>query len=171
MLQARQSEPIVRQGQLKRRRRKHYDAPAKQDTSKRPPLDCKSQWHGNENTQPSKTLRLRSKTTRRVSRSYDSRTGPTKTALADPSKTRLHDESQWHTLIAAPRTVANGCELWSNSSRTRPTPTYKREPFATHSNGRAPGAHGRCHNHRGLRRRFCILQAGVQAAELLAANG
>ena len=53
-------------------------------------------------------------------RSYDSHTGPTKTALADPSKTRFHDEFQWHTLIASPRTVADGCELWSNSSRTRP---------------------------------------------------
>ena len=51
--------------QRKRRRRKHYHAPAK-DTSKRPPLDRKFHWHGNENTQPSKTLRLRSETTRRA---------------------------------------------------------------------------------------------------------
>ena len=63
---SRENEPIVRQGQLKRRRRKHYHAPAKQDTSKQPPLDHKSYWHGNENKQPSKTLRLRSETTRRA---------------------------------------------------------------------------------------------------------
>ena len=132
MFQAHQNQPSVRQGKRKRRRRKHYDAPAKQDTSKRPPLDRKSQWHGNENTQPSKTLRLRSETTRRASRSYDSCTGPMKTALADPSKTRFHDESTWHTLIASPRTerlrtVANGCErlrtleqLLANTASTRP---------------------------------------------------
>ena len=97
MFQARQNEPIVRQGQRKRRRRKDYDAPAKQDISKRPPLGRKSRWHGNENTQPSKTLRLRSETTRRALRSYDSRTGPMKTALrhqkhastTNPNGTRL----------------------------------------------------------------------------------
>ena len=60
----RENEPIVRQGQRKRRRRKHYHAPAKQDASKQPPLDCKSDWHGNVNTQPSKTLRLRNEITR-----------------------------------------------------------------------------------------------------------
>ena len=50
----------------KRCRRKHYHVPAKQDTSKQPPLDRKSHWRGNETTQPSKTLRLRSETTRRA---------------------------------------------------------------------------------------------------------
>ena len=110
MLQARQNKPIARQGQRKRRRRKHYDAPAKQDTSKRPPPDRKSQWHGNENTQPSKTLRLRSETTRRASRSYDSRTGPTKTALADPSKTRLNPNgTHFSPHRGRLRTVADGC--------------------------------------------------------------
>ena len=66
MLQSRQKEPIVQQGQRNRRRRTHYHAPAKQDTSKRPPLDRRSHWHGNGNTPPSKTLRLRNETTRRA---------------------------------------------------------------------------------------------------------
>ena len=57
---SRENEPIVRQGQRKRRRRKHYHAPAKQDTSNNHP------WIANptENTQPSKTLRLHNKITR-----------------------------------------------------------------------------------------------------------
>ena len=67
----RQNDLVVKTSRLynsqrKRRRRKHYHAPAKQDTSKQPPLDRKSYWHGNENTQPSKTLRLCSETTRRA---------------------------------------------------------------------------------------------------------
>ena len=39
---------------------------AKQDISKRPPLKRKPHWPGNANTQPSKALRLRSKTASRA---------------------------------------------------------------------------------------------------------
>ena len=131
MLQARQNEPIVRQGQQKRCRRKHYHAPAKQDTSKQPPQDLKSHWHGNKNTQPSKTLRLRSETTRRASRSYDSHTGPTKTALADPSKNALPRR------IPMAHANRDGCGRCDSGATPREhglhpqTLTYKREPFAT----------------------------------------
>ena len=95
MLQARQDEPIARQGQRKWRQRKNYHAPAKQHTSKRPPLDRKSHWHGNENTQPSKT---------------DSRTGPTKTAHHKSSKLTRSALLHWESHSAIIRTVADGCE-------------------------------------------------------------
>ena len=60
---------------------------------------------------------------------------PMKTALADPSETRFHDESQWHTLSASPRTVADGCgrlrtleQLLANTASTRRPPLINGSP-------------------------------------------
>ena len=145
-----QNEPNVRQGQRKRRRRKHYDAPAKQDASKRPttPGSQISMARQREHAAFQNTAPAQRNDTSSL-RSYDSRTGPMNTALADPSKTRFHDEFQWHTLVASPRTVADGCgrlRTVANSGATPreyglhpQTPTYKREPFATHSGKRKKG--------------------------------
>ena len=57
----------------------------------------------------------------------------TKTALADPSKTRFHDECHWHTLVASPRTVADSCgrlrtleQLLANTASTPRPPLITR---------------------------------------------
>ena len=113
MLQARQNEPIARQGQRKRRRRKHYHAPAKQDTAQRPPLDA------NPTGTATRTRSLPTSQRNDTSsfRSYDSRTGPTKTAHHKSSKLKRSDASPLgepqrnHTNgCGRLQTVANGCE-------------------------------------------------------------
>ena len=119
-------------GQLTGRRRKHYHAPAKQDTSKRPPLERKSQWHGNENTQPSKTLRLRNEITRNAATD----TIHARAQRIQRSKTHRQvmflRQSQWHGNFFHMRTLADAFERSRTLShafghtradqRTRPYP-------------------------------------------------
>ena len=118
--QAHQNEPIVRQGQRTRRRRKHYHAPAKQDTSKRPPLERKSRWHGNENTQPSKTLRLRNE----IKRSAATDTIHARAQRIQRSKTHRKvtflRQSQWHGNFFHMRTLANDCPSLRIRENTTP---------------------------------------------------
>ena len=137
--QARQNEPIVRQGQRKRRRCKHYRALAKQDTSKRPP------WIANPTGTATRTRSLPKHCACAAKRHVELE----KLRFLDRAKENSTCRSIKNTLprripmAHASRLTANGCgrlRTAANSGATPrehglhpQTPTYKREPFATHS--------------------------------------
>ena len=124
-----ENKPIERQGQRKRRRRKHYYAPAKQDTSKQPPLRRKSHWHGNENTQPSKTLRLRSETTRRASKATIPAQGHKNDTLQVIQTTCKNALTNGAALTFHLRTLANACGRLRTQRRIWRTHADPQAPF------------------------------------------
>ena len=81
-------------------------ATAKQNTSKRPPLKLKPQWHGHPNTQPSKTRCLRSEATCDVANARAQQIQRFKIRVAfrrNPSGTSTRST----------RTLADACEILS----------------------------------------------------------
>ena len=98
--QACQNEPIVRQGQRKGRRRKHYHAPAKTTTPGTQILMARQRERAAfQNTAPAQ----------RCNR-HDSRTGTTNSALQDSSKSHFLRQSQWHGNFFHMRTLADAFE-------------------------------------------------------------
>ena len=175
MFQARQNEPIVlydRANETGAGANTMTRLPSRTPQSDHP-------WIANPNGTATRTRSLPkhgacAAKRRRASRSYESRTGPTKTALAD-AKTRFHERipmAHAYRLAAdgcgrlrtvangCERLVANGCELWSTPCEhgLHPqTPTYKREPFATHSGKTCVSPHRKAQKEGSVLEAFCVL--------------
>ena len=133
---SRENEPIVRQGQRKRHSTSKRFPPKHLQTATpetRIPLHLQRKREASRNTAPAQRNDTSSL------RSYDSRTGPTKTAHHKSSNSRVLRFPTGRAIAQSYelwRTVANFCGRLHNIRRTRlhpQTPKMKREPYATHS--------------------------------------
>ena len=109
--QAHQTEPIVRQGQQKRRQRKHYHAPAKQDTTSGIQIP-KARQRGHPAFQKPGVCAAKS--------------------LQDSSKCNFLWQSQWHGNFFHMRTLADAFEPLRTLSSAFRTLSATREPTSEH---------------------------------------
>ena len=125
--QSHQNEPIVRQGQRTGRRRKHYHAPAKQDTSKRPPLERKIPM-ARQREHAAFHAPAQRNNSQRCNR-HDSRTGTTNSALQDSSTSLFLRQSQWHGNFFHMQTLSDAFGRLRTLSATRePTSEHDLTP-------------------------------------------